>query len=420
MNNSEQLEAILRVVSNRCRNLRKTIDRAKTWEQAADNGLVLNDEQSESIRGLPRKEALLVELQELLKKQTVIAESQPQSSSAPGDQITSKTPARQPKSSDSSKALTRSKIKVSKTSADTDSPQDPSKKAPNGQPGNSPTANDVSSSIESDLQTTDASSTAIAAQSHIARVATDENTAAVEPMHGNVTSPSSMDTSSTNATPTSLLNSSSPTNDPAIIPHSSDPINQSAHALPINSPNAVNDSFKYTKIIQNLEARQLHQLERTKYDSMRHVLNLFHVVDFLRQPGSRETLLAYCSTANPRHEFRSLTSLDMDLLCYFNVMLTSPNGNVPHGDAVDVSTAHCLEFLKSSTSEAFKGTSYATLSEIVRSIASCPILTDRGRPATAQAKPNSRTSMRSKAQHSDRPDHPGQTVEDAKRNAAML
>lgn len=128
----------------------------------------------------------------------------------------------------------------------------------------------------------------------------------------------------------------------------------------------------------DLKLNHEHQLLHFRADAVRKTLNLFHVSEFLRQPGSREALLSYYSSPEVRHLPFVLTGLHLDIISYFYVMLTSPNGNVPHPEAVQVSTAHCLGYLQGSTAEAFKGTPYSMLVEIVNTIACCPILTERG------------------------------------------
>lgn len=64
MMKQEMADAVLRVVSNRCRNLRKALDLANQWQDAADKGVQLNDEQLAVVNSVPRKEAMLAELKE--------------------------------------------------------------------------------------------------------------------------------------------------------------------------------------------------------------------------------------------------------------------------------------------------------------------------------------------------------------------
>ncbi|CAN8065276.1 unnamed protein product [Agarophyton chilense] len=300
----EVLDACLRVVSNRCRNLRKAIDRAKTWEQAAASGQELNPEQVESVKSCVKKEALLAELQEILKKQTSIIESPEH---------------------------TEQKQQTSKRSAKSTKAKEKRTKSAQAQgESNASSAEGTHKDDDSDA---------------VSSTAPDRN--------GNqMANDESSETS------------------------------QSSLRYLVSNLELKNENESLRRELDALKQKVPDETAEVKKENVRKVLNLFHVVDFLRLPGSREALLSFSET-QAEEAAALVTEMDMDLLCYFNVMLTSPNGNVPHDEAVDVSTLHCLEFLQNSKIDAFQDTSYAALNKIVDSIASCPILTDRGRDEKA-------------------------------------
>lgn len=320
MTDIPDVHSCLKVVSNRCRNLRKAIDRAKLWQNAAQNGHQLNPEQTESVNALTRKEALLVELQEILKKQTLILERDQQNDNTPNSPSTS-----HPVSKRAAKAA-RLKAKGMCQTSDKSSDEKP------------PTSH------SSDPLTNGLS-------------LLDKGDAAVQ-----------VDTFST----------------PVIHASPSPPVQTQA------SP----DQTKWQDALQQFSDLKMSQndvVARERQHAVRTTLSLFHITDYLRQPGSRDALLAYFQSPKGKQSPCVITSLDLDLLCYFNVMLTSPNGHVPHKDAVDVSTAHCLQYLATSPADAFKGTSYATLMNIVDTIASCPIMNDYG--TATDSDNNARTHL---------------------------
>lgn len=284
MSEKERIDACLRIVSNRCRNLRKAIDRAKGLQQALTDGQTLRDEQLDVIKAIPKKEALLAELQEIMRKQTAVAEPKQEQTSKQ-----SKHTAKTPKSVDESNGAHADSLEDHKS---TDTPGSNSSDTP-----------------------------------------TQENDgidlAALEEKYA------------------------------------------------VENKRLEEENARLANAMRDLTVEQNETLIREKGEVVQKILNLAHIADFLRDQGTRNVLLKFFQSADPSGA-SSLNELDMDLLCYFNMMLTSPNGNVAHNSAVDVSTAHCLEYLNVSQSDAFKGTSYARLTEIVETIATCPILTRRG------------------------------------------
>lgn len=105
------------------------------------------------------------------------------------------------------------------------------------------------------------------------------------------------------------------------------------------------------------------------------IVEISHVVTFIKQEGGRECINNYFARATSLG--RIVSDLDLEVLLYFNRMLTMPNGNVPHKEAISISADHCCAYLEQSEQEPFSGTSYKTLHEIVRAIAACPLLANR-------------------------------------------
>lgn len=295
MSSKEQIDAILRVVSNRCRNLRKVIDRARALESAKAQGQVLNEEQRESVRGIVRKEALLTELQEILKKQTAIAD--------PREPAPSKVSKRAAKAA---KAKAKDKDSAKSTSERGSEEGEQAEKVP-------------------EMENLNVADNENQVGNGVGGVSTKEH-----------------------------------------------------EAIKLQAEQVAKERDALVKEVAELKIAHEKRLADDKIESVRKALNLFHIVDFLRQPGSREALLSYYESPEGKKTSRSLNGLHLDLLCYFNLMLTSPNGNVPHHDAVEVSTLHCLAYLRDAPDQAFEGTPYASLVEIANVIASCPILTERG------------------------------------------
>eukprot|EP00172_Hildenbrandia_rubra_P002928 Plantae.Rhodophyta-Hildenbrandia_rubra.ctg4176.p2 GENE.Plantae.Rhodophyta-Hildenbrandia_rubra.ctg4176~~Plantae.Rhodophyta-Hildenbrandia_rubra.ctg4176.p2 ORF type:complete len:497 (-),score=130.94 Plantae.Rhodophyta-Hildenbrandia_rubra.ctg4176:602-2092(-) len=104
------------------------------------------------------------------------------------------------------------------------------------------------------------------------------------------------------------------------------------------------------------------------------ILELMHVVEFLRQePNGTQALLEYFSETED-----NISAQELEYVMYFGVMLTTPNGDVPHQEAVEVSATHCEGYLDESEEEAFTKVTYRQLAQIIRSVANCPLLKERG------------------------------------------
>lgn len=294
MTSKEQIDAILRVVSNRCRNLRKAVDRARALETSEAEGQVLNEEQRESVSGIARKEALLTELQVVLKKQTAIADPPPTQS---------------PK-------ISRRAAKAAKAKAkDKDSAKSISEKG-----------SEESEQVEK-----------------VPEMEARKDPATAAPVSNGI---------------------------PTVTKKEHDQVCRQAEQV---------TKERDALVKQVAEMKQSHEnnLDEDKKAVLRTVLNLFHIVDFLSLAESREALLGYYQSPTSKNSSQ-LTAFHLDMLNYFHVMLTSPNGDVPHHDAVEVSTLHCVAYLQNASDLAFEGTTYSSLLETANVIASCPILTERG------------------------------------------
>lgn len=384
MTNQDMTDACLRVITNRCRNLRKTIDKAKIWEQAMEKGAELNEEQLTSIQSVPRKEALCAELLEIHKKQKAVIDKylSEQKNDSEYDQVNT-----------NGEKLTIEKTPVNKSQFSSPSSTSPERHHgpddANGEPSVSVSSKQDNYSSNSDTifpvtqgELDDSNTT----QGHNLPGQNDSmNPHMVHPSHSNVhinqiSERSVVPEVSHNHVHHQTINPDTLPQDSCQVDRLATTLAQTLYtsntsSIELNST----DSAHISKIIHDLEKKHSEHIEDMTKGAVRAILNLFHVSDYLKQRGSRETVMA-CSGSTGTLLFPGpLTDLDIDLLCYFHVMLTSPNGFVPHKEAVEVSTAHCLEFLKGSRSEAFKGTTYATLAEMVHAIASSPVMSERGK-----------------------------------------
>lgn len=290
-------DSVLRIVFNRCRNLRKAIEKATVHERAMDCGKQVSPEQMESIKAKPVRQSLLHELEQILEKQTAIMKPEPpvlgkraakRLERAKNIAVVSNFPAAQGATIDLGKKELRELH-----SDDTNSngkPDDLSE----GHAGSSTNVADSESEKHSinDMQ-----------------VNGDEKyEGQVEPRRGSGT---------------------------------------------------------YTASMPDMKA------------SVQSIVEISHVVSFINQEGGRECISNYFSRATAFGGVRIVTDLDIDVLLYFYRMLSTPNGSVPHKEAVGISAEHCCAYLERSEEEAFSGTTYATLSEIVRAIAASPLLANR-------------------------------------------
>lgn len=291
MSSSLQIDSCLRVASNRCRNLRKGIEKAKQWKKVADDGKDLNDGQVLAINAIDKKEAVLAELEEVLRKQQTVAKSPIEDE----QKLSSKLAAK--------KSMEVPKITPPESDTST-SPRSPTKSAESSPENTGMEAEKIRADVEA----------------------------------------------------------------------------EAANAMVIK---------ELEQQMEQLKIRHNEDLAKSSTEAVRKALNLLHAADFLKETGSRGALLSYFHSEQGQQAPKVLSDLDMDVLAYFHVMLTTPNGNVPHNEAVDVSTTHCMEFLKKSSSEAFEGTSYAYLTEILEAITTCPLLAKRGVQSTGDASGSS-------------------------------
>lgn len=296
------MDAILKIVQNKIRNLRKAIDRAKAIEAAAERGEELQPDQKKSLEGRPGKELVLSELEEILKKQTAI--------------VTSSLGAAKKKAKEGNKPGKRGQKKSQENDSNTigDSVDEQRPGADNVQDtavvGDAPTA-----AKEKELpvaqDTSDASTGKQAAGPGNEFEAAD---AGVESM--------------------STANSYAPT--------------------PATADGSVNLDAAVVKI-----------------------LSLLHVVEYASDMEAMKGILTYYE-AQGNSGGRRIVSNDLERIKYFVLMLTSPNGDIPHRDAVETSRSHCVAYLNTPQLEAFPGTTYKALADISDELGRCPLLADRG------------------------------------------
>ena len=121
--------------------------------------------------------------------------------------------------------------------------------------------------------------------------------------------------------------------------------------------------FTSTNINQNGGAE-------SRPETTRKIIELMHVIEFMREePNANQSLLS---------AVKDVSAVDLESVLYFGVMLTTPNGPVPHEKAVRVSLAHCQGYLNESQEEAFTGVKYCDLVQMVAKITACPLLKNRG------------------------------------------
>jgi hypothetical protein len=149
----------------------------------------------------------------------------------------------------------------------------------------------------------------------------------------------------------------------AIVPGDEDPATSD---LP-KPGEAREDSKAATEFEETLRIREE---SRDRSSDVQRVVSLLHVVEFLKEPESRATVISYFASREPP----LVSSIDADRIMYFGAMLSSPDGNVAHKRAVETSTQYCLAYLSEPKAEPFAGTSYGRLAEIVEIVGSCPLL----------------------------------------------
>ncbi len=313
----DPMEGVLRIVSNRCRNLKKAIERATALEKAVEGGKTVNAEQLESIKVKPVRISMLHELEEILRKQTAIV-----------------TP---PKLSKRAAKRLQKEKNIASSNNGSDLPPEQEKKndTVNGQ---DPVEDNISNAnLSTDRDTISSSNT--------------------EPVSGRAESQSEKEQSDKEQSEKE---------------HSEK--EQSVTEQPVA------DTKKTELAIAAQCAREAEHTRQLKFATqatMDSVLEIAHVVTFINQPGGRECINRFFEAGHRGLNGRKVNYMDMEVLLYFYRMLTSPNGNIPHEQALQTSVAHCSAYLEFSTNEAFPGTTYKTLREIVRSIATCPLLANR-------------------------------------------
>lgn len=355
MNIEESFTTCLKVISNRCRNVKKAIERGKTWEKAAKEGHVLNEGQLESINSLWKKEAILAELEEILKKQTSIAKEaiNANKKSSGGNHNN--------KDLHISSADNTTEKSESNSNLESETPSNPTVES---------VENQIEPINENELlnheNVSEDNSTDKIIDNHLDMVTDNIH------MESNQTSDSQV----TDMAKLNGIMEQTATSDKG----------ESSLTPSLDTDKIIQEKEDMQKKVEIIEKKMIEneikhnqQLTSEKMKLTRSILNIFHIGEFCRQEGSREALLAYYQSESGRKSGRTLTNLDVDLFCYFHTMLTTPNGVVPHNEAVGVSTTHCLNLINQEPLEAFKGTTYSKLVSVIDTISTCPILTERGK-----------------------------------------
>jgi hypothetical protein len=310
---SEMTQALVKIIQNKIRNLRKAIDKASAIEKAGEKGEKLQADQLESVAAKPGKVLVLDELEEILKKQNaVIATYQPSAKSRKRGGRRNFQGASTELASNSTDVTSVSNASEGLLGALPDNGVSPCLVAKNegaSQAGSS----DVSSVENTREKVSDVSG------GELAKEYAD---------HDVENSAESLASVASKSEPRSAVD--------------------------------FVDSFQKS-MANRVPAADLHV-------AISKVLSLLHVVDFIRAPESKQSVLTFFTCDRGRSVDRVVSAYDLELISYFVVMLTSPNGDVAHTAAVDTSAAHCLSYVESSPAEAFTGTTYSTLCDIVRAV----------------------------------------------------
>lgn len=312
----DQIDGLLRIVSNRCRNLRKAIERANAHEKSKEGGKEINSEQEQSIEMKAVRIAQLHELEEILKKQEALV-----------------TPPKLSKRA--AKRLQKEKM-------------------------------NHGSAVGS---VSDAGSDAF--KGGVVRVnGTDGTDSLPEKL-------SDAHTSTDGDTIDRSLGDGAPTGVSAV----SGAGGNTAEAAGERERERAQLAAALSQLESTSRSHAL-ALRQASTAAAQAVLEIAHVVTFLSQPGGRDCVRGQLAAGYAGG--RPVSDMDVEILLYFYRMLTSPNGSVPHAQAVATSAVHCEAYLECSDSEPFAGTTYRTLRDIVAAIAGSPALARReGAPLAA-------------------------------------
>lgn len=304
-----ETQAMLKVVQNKIRNLRKAVDRASQLESAESRGEVLQADQIESLRSKPIKVALLSEFEEVLKKQLAAVADH---SEECGSKNLSKDSKRESKRRE--KDLSESKPATTLSADDA---------------GRSQGTLPQNGGDEVDIAVSDNSSKPALESTHEGETPQSKSeNASLEKERENDGASSAVEKADEGAQVIARENPQDP---------------------------AVELSLAVSK-----------------------VLSLLHIVDYIRADDAKASVLAYFESQRGKCSGRHVGAYELDVLSYFTVMLSSPNGDIAHPVAIETSAAHCLAYLQESDAEAFTGTTYKSLAELVGTIATCPLLACRG------------------------------------------
>jgi hypothetical protein len=320
---SEMTQALVKIIHNKIRNLRKAIDKASAIEKAGEKGEKLQADQLESIAAKPGKVLVLDELEEILKKQSAV--------------IATYQPSEKSRKRGGKRNFQGANTEVASNSTDVTSVSSASEvlqgnlPANGGSQGAGAKNEGASQADSSNLSSVESTREKVAAVSG-GDLATDYADHDVEECNANLANVAST----------------------------------SAPRSAVDLVDSLQKSFADRELAVDLDV------------AISKVLSLLHVVDFIGAPESKQAVLTFFNCDRGRSVDRVVSAYDLELISYFVVMLTSPNGDVAHAAAVDTSAAHCLSYVQSSSAEAFTGTTYSTLCDIVRAVGESPPLACRG------------------------------------------
>jgi hypothetical protein len=320
---SEMTQALVKIIHNKIRNLRKAIDKASAIEKAGEKGEKLQADQLESIAAKPGKVMVLDELEEILKKQNAV--------------IATYQPSEKSRKRGGKRNFQGTNTEVASNSTDVTSVSSASEVLQGNLPANG-------------------GSQGAGAKNEGASQADSSNVSSVESTREKVAAVSGGELATDYAD------------------HDEEECNANlANVASKSAPRSAAD------LVDSLQKSVANREPAVDLDvAISKVLSLLHVVDFISAPESKQAVLTFFNCDLGRSVDRVVSAYDLELISYFVVMLTSPNGDVAHAAAVDTSAAHCLSYVQSSSAEAFTGTTYSTLCDIVRAVGESPPLACRG------------------------------------------
>lgn len=336
---SEPGAAVLRPLQNKIRNLRKAIDRATPLAEAAARGDELQADQVESVRSRPAKVALLADLEEILRKQESAA------AAAFGAVAAAATPVSEVQG-ESKRAAKRKAAAAAAEAAAAEA-----------------AAAEAVAAEAAAAEAAAAEAAVAAAASETAKEQEDvvvseqkENMVGKLGSNGDASADTEREETKGEAGNVfEVVSDAGATGGLSLASIDGLPASQVSNGGDFSVAGSVPEPANDAGVESTVRVKD--------------VIELLHVVEYLKDPENRRSLAAYFDGRESE-----LSKIDVDIVLYFGAMLVSPNGNIPHENAVETSTMHCLNYLSKPTAEPFSGTSYGRLSQIVSVIGRCPLL----------------------------------------------